>query len=631
MFAVSGGALTATATSTGGDAVAVYYIDQYLPIYYEISAQVYLTKPTAGWKANAYVIFDYFAPDDFKFAGVDQSTNKLVMGRRTAAGWAVDVQSSVAGGVKFNTWYTMFVAVNGTTATVVLDGVAAFTHTFAPRVIDGESVGLNKGFVGMGSNQARGTFDNISVQVLPPAITLDVTETFDGGAGLVSDVVSPAWTAGGGVLTGSAPASAPAVALASIPPLDPNAYLEFTAVVRPGAGARAGVAYDVYDATTYKFVVLDLAAQAVVFGHAAGGARVVDETIARSLVAGTLYTMLLTIKGASVSLALNGTFIRSRAYNAALADGGFGLLVGAGSAGVESVRVRTDSTAAGSGSTVPSEPEPTPPPPPVVPTVSIGSVSVNEGRSGTTAVTLPVTLSAATTSTVTVVVTITGGTATAGSDYTAWSSAVTVTFAPGETSKTVTVSVLGDRTVEPNETVILALSNATGATIGTGTGTLTIVNDDSKLLATAAGSGTTTALTPGDLDAALAEALAIWARAGADAGRSRRDRRVRHADGRPRPRRGGRHHDPPRRRRRRLGLGDRPSPARSRAGWTSSAFWCTRSATSSASTTPTTAPWRSPSPPAPGSRCRRRRCPPRRRRRPPDPARLPAPPPPSPH
>ena len=45
-------------------------------------------KPTGGWKANAYVLFDYWSPTDFKFAGIDDSTNKLVIGhaRRHPAG-----------------------------------------------------------------------------------------------------------------------------------------------------------------------------------------------------------------------------------------------------------------------------------------------------------------------------------------------------------------------------------------------------------------------------------------------------------------------------------------------------------------------------------------------------------------
>ena len=55
----------------------------------------------------------------------------------------------------------------------------------------------------------------------------------------------------------------------------------------------------------------------------------------------------------------------------------------------------------------------------------------------------------------------------------------TVSFAAGETSKTVTVNVAGDTTIEPNETFTLSLSNpSTGATITAASATGTILNDD---------------------------------------------------------------------------------------------------------------------------------------------------------
>ena len=39
---------------------------------------------------------------------------------------------------------------------MTVDGKNAFTYTFAPRIIDGDQVGLNKGMVGIGSEQRRG-------------------------------------------------------------------------------------------------------------------------------------------------------------------------------------------------------------------------------------------------------------------------------------------------------------------------------------------------------------------------------------------------------------------------------------------------------------------------------------------
>jgi len=63
---------------------SVYYVDQFIPKYFEMSATIRAVKPTAGFNANSYLIFDYQSPTDFKFAGINVSTNKLEMGHRTA-------------------------------------------------------------------------------------------------------------------------------------------------------------------------------------------------------------------------------------------------------------------------------------------------------------------------------------------------------------------------------------------------------------------------------------------------------------------------------------------------------------------------------------------------------------------
>ena len=77
---VSQGSLSVAAESLGGDAASVFYVDNYLPNYFEISALIRTEKPTGGWKANAYVFFDYYSPTDFKFAGVDISNDKTRWG-----------------------------------------------------------------------------------------------------------------------------------------------------------------------------------------------------------------------------------------------------------------------------------------------------------------------------------------------------------------------------------------------------------------------------------------------------------------------------------------------------------------------------------------------------------------------
>ncbi len=118
------------------------------------------------------------------------------------------------------------------------------------------------------------------------------------------------------------------------------------------------------------------------------------------------------------------------------------------------------------------------------PTVSINNISVTEGNSGNTNGAFTLTLSNPTTEIVTVDYNTANGTAIAGSDYTAATG--TVTFAAGQTSQTVNVPIIGDLNFEDNEAFNLNLTNPTNATLGTSSGTGTIVNDDLPTLTVAA-------------------------------------------------------------------------------------------------------------------------------------------------
>jgi hypothetical protein len=68
------------------------------------------------------------------------------------------------------------------------------------------------------------------------------------------------------------------------------------------------------------------------------------------------------------------------------------------------------------------------------------------------------------------------GTATAGSDYTANSG--TLTFAPGETSKTISISTIDDAIDEFDETFNVNLSNPNNAQFGDDQGEGTILDND---------------------------------------------------------------------------------------------------------------------------------------------------------
>jgi hypothetical protein len=113
--------------------------------------------------------------------------------------------------------------------------------------------------------------------------------------------------------------------------------------------------------------------------------------------------------------------------------------------------------------------------------LSINDVTVTEGNSGTKSATFTVTLSAALGQAVTVNYATANGTATAGADYAAASGPLT--FAAGQTSKTVAVSVSGDTAIENDETLTVTLSGGGGVTLADAQGLGTLTNDDFPTLA----------------------------------------------------------------------------------------------------------------------------------------------------
>lgn len=111
-----------------------------------------------------------------------------------------------------------------------------------------------------------------------------------------------------------------------------------------------------------------------------------------------------------------------------------------------------------------------------LPSLSIDDVSVVEGNAGTVNAVFTVTLGASSGQTVSVNYATADGTATQPADYSSTSG--TLTFTPGQTTRTITVPVIGETVPEANETFFVNLSGATNATIGDNQGVGTITNDD---------------------------------------------------------------------------------------------------------------------------------------------------------
>ncbi|MDH4157891.1 MAG: matrixin family metalloprotease [candidate division Zixibacteria bacterium] len=352
IWVVESGKLMVSADSLHGDAVSVLDLDDYLPSYFEILATITMEKPNGGWKANSYVIFDYQSAMDFKFAGIDASRDKIQLGHRTVDGWIIDAETPAQ--IKPGIYYNVLVAVNGTNVTVVVDGSEYFSYTYEARVdADGWVYGLNSGMIGLGSDNSRGTFDNIAVQVLPPEYTLEATEDFaDEALELLTVAQSGEWQLAGSRYNGFPINGDRAISLIDLgltTGLAANSILDVKAIVN--TDATSGIVFDYYSYDDFKYAGFSADGDALVIGHYKSGKWVVDASTSFGIEAGRDYELAVSLKGTTVSVSMkesgrqNWQAMVGFVFNAVVVDGSFGLLSKDGSSSFDTLTVKTDDPA----------------------------------------------------------------------------------------------------------------------------------------------------------------------------------------------------------------------------------------------------------------------------------------------
>lgn len=112
------------------------------------------------------------------------------------------------------------------------------------------------------------------------------------------------------------------------------------------------------------------------------------------------------------------------------------------------------------------------------PEISIADLRIVEGNAGQRPAQVMVSISQVMSRPVTLVYWTRNGTASAGSDYSAVNDSVT--FAPGDILKRISIPVNGDVVVESDETFQIVLINRSDAMLADSIGTVTIINDDFK-------------------------------------------------------------------------------------------------------------------------------------------------------
>jgi hypothetical protein len=237
---------------------------------------------------------------------------------------------------------------NGTNVTVTVDNKAYFTHTFAPRVIDGVAYGLNKGFIGVGSDNAKGVFDNVSARLLPPQWTFQQVDAFGSAAGpMFTGAKTGIWTVSGGRYIGAPSAGTDlAVSLMNLGVNHLQAASALDVSFTLNTQTRSGFIFDRVGPKDFKFVAIDAVTKQVLIGHSTSrGGWVVDAVASKPINAGTDYTISVSMRNSSVSVSLNSAFALSWGFNSITVDGGFGLFAKGGSASFDNVSVKTNDPA----------------------------------------------------------------------------------------------------------------------------------------------------------------------------------------------------------------------------------------------------------------------------------------------
>lgn len=149
-----------------------------------------------------------------------------------------------------------------------------------------------------------------------------------------------------------------------------------------------------------------------------------------------------------------------------------------------------------------------------LPTISVSDVTITESDTNNSTALFTVNLSEASTRPITVNYTTVDGTAKKSLDYLAGSS--TLTFAPGQTTQTIAVSILGDLLDEADENFTLELSQSSNATLVKSQGVATIIDNDASpslrindLTLTEGNNGTTTATFTVNLSAASGQTVTV--------------------------------------------------------------------------------------------------------------------------
>ena len=323
---ITNGEYQLSATSGGGDGLVTFLLADPLPAALEFRATINADDSSADRFSNAFLIFDYQSPTDFKFAGAYVGADQWVIGHRDSTGWVTDAVTSAA--VNPLTDYNLLLTIqDGNSVTLSVNDVPQVTHTFATSVTDGA--------IGLGTRNAVARYDDLLLQELtapppPSGVDLPLSENFDDGIADGFQVLTgqAAITSGRYVVTADANGDGVSTLLLNDPLPTP---WEFQALINadPASGSRFSNAFLIFDyqsPTNFKFAGTYVGAGQWVIGHRDASGWVTDAVATGTIAALTDYSLQLVVQNdTQVTLSVNGSAKVSHTFSGSLSDGAIGV------------------------------------------------------------------------------------------------------------------------------------------------------------------------------------------------------------------------------------------------------------------------------------------------------------------